>query len=386
MREDFHYYATYCASYIAGYSHDESLAIAYSAQFVDCCTKTLLIEIDGPLAAATTQMTSEMADERTDIIGLQNITRIWSSFHFLPQDLYLDLPKKTKRYRNKRRLVCGPNGDLVVDTVCGAKNKSLQAVGVAMHVLADTWSHMYFAGTPSLVINNINDTFYDVRFENGEEVDTQMKLNHNPASPDDMVEAVYTISVYSGNENSIMNLGHGRAGHMPDISALRYKYLPAWGDYDLIYKDNPSDYFYAFCQMVYAMKYLRGDIDIFEKDKYATEAIAPYEEEIKAILEKRQLIATEDWKNLAEKLSGQSIKDFDIAEYQEEYKNAAEDQKDNTFLGQFILAALRQKSMVTNRIYKSGNNLAGFSVEYSKSGLRGIEDYFALAKHMLTKK
>ena len=45
MQEDFHYYATYCAAYIAGYSHEESLEIAYSAQFVDCCTVTLLKKI-----------------------------------------------------------------------------------------------------------------------------------------------------------------------------------------------------------------------------------------------------------------------------------------------------------------------------------------------------
>ena len=31
MNADFHYYATYCAAQLAGYSHAESLDIAYSA-------------------------------------------------------------------------------------------------------------------------------------------------------------------------------------------------------------------------------------------------------------------------------------------------------------------------------------------------------------------
>jgi len=35
MQKDFHYYATYCAAVIAGYNHEDSLTIAYSAQFVD---------------------------------------------------------------------------------------------------------------------------------------------------------------------------------------------------------------------------------------------------------------------------------------------------------------------------------------------------------------
>ena len=88
MQLDFHYYATYCAAYLAGYSHEESMSICYSAQFVDACSATLLSKLRAPLAAATTQLPMEMADARTDLIGLQNITRIWASFHFLPYDLY----------------------------------------------------------------------------------------------------------------------------------------------------------------------------------------------------------------------------------------------------------------------------------------------------------
>ena len=70
--------------------------------------------------------------------------------------------KCAKRYRNKFRLICGPNGDLLVDTVKLAKGAGTQAAGIAMHVLADTWAHQNFAGTPSLVINNTNDYFYEM--------------------------------------------------------------------------------------------------------------------------------------------------------------------------------------------------------------------------------
>lgn len=87
MQLDFHYYATYCAALIAGYPHGESLDIAYSAQFTDCCSRTLLSRIGGPLSAATTQLQLELMDASTDPTGLQDITRIWASFHFLPGDL-----------------------------------------------------------------------------------------------------------------------------------------------------------------------------------------------------------------------------------------------------------------------------------------------------------
>ena len=83
MNGDFHYYATYCAAALAGFSHEEAQEICYSAQLVDHCTRTLLRKLDGPRSAATTQLQSELADARTDIVGLQDITRIWASFHFL---------------------------------------------------------------------------------------------------------------------------------------------------------------------------------------------------------------------------------------------------------------------------------------------------------------
>ena len=117
-------------------------------------------------------------DSRTDIVGLQNITRIWSSFHFLPKNLYAEKKRRTKKYMNKYRLICGPNGDLLVETVKLAKSKSLQAVGLAMHVLADTWAHANFAGTPSLVINNTDKEFYEILEIDGKMVEKKIKFRH----------------------------------------------------------------------------------------------------------------------------------------------------------------------------------------------------------------
>lgn len=376
MQMDFHYYATYCAAYLAGYSHEESLAICYSAQFVDWCSKTLLSALKAPLSAATTQLQLEMMDARTDPVGLQDITRIWASFHFLPRDLNAQRKGCSKRYLRKYRLICGPNGDLAVDTVNLAKGGSLQAVGIAMHVIADTWAHQYFAGTPSMVINNTDRHFFELLPDGTER---RVTFRHNPSAADDPERGIYVNSIYQNSENSIMNLGHGRAGHLPDYSFIRYKYLSAWGDYDETVKDNPADYRRAFGQLICAMKYLRGEREAFEKGVYDMDAFAPWSDEIDAILTKRQIDACADWKAFGEKLSGCEIPDFDLTAYQDEYRAAAPDAKDDTFLGRFILAALAQKSMVTNKVFKSGNLLAGFSVDYDKKGLRGIRDYWKLA-------
>ena len=361
MQEDFHYYATYCAAILAGFSHEESLAICYSDQFVDICSVTYLSKIKAPKKAATTQLSLEMMDARTDIFGLQDITRIWASFHFLPKDLYANKKWCSKRYLNKYRLICGPNGELLKKTVENAKDKSLQHIGIAMHVLSDTWAHSGFAGTPSLVINNTNRDFYELIEENGVEVERKIKFRHSTSSPDDLEKGLFTNTLYQGNENHIMNLGHGRAGHFPDYSFAKYKYVPAWGDYHMIVKDNPSDYMKAFTQLIYALKYLRGDIDSFETDTYDLEAIKGYEDRIDLIFRKRQLSATEDFKKLGEELSGKELPYFDMNKYADEYKNAAKDRKDDTFLGRFIKGAISHKGLVSDEIEKSGNALAGFT-------------------------
>lgn len=380
MQEDFHYYATYCAANLAGFTHEQSLDICYSAQLVDLCSRTFLSRIKAPLSAATTQLQLEMMDARTDPVGLQDITRIWASFHFLPYDLNAKVKKGAGRqYRNKYRLICNTNGDLLVDTVKLAKGKETQAAGIAMHILADTWAHRYFAGTPSLVINNTNYYFYEL-MPDGTEI--PINFRHSPSAPDDPENHKYTNSLFQSSEISIMNLGHGRAGHLPDYSFIRYKYLPAWGDYEEVVKDNPSDYFYAFCQMIYALQCLRGDIPEFEKNNYTWDIAKPYEDEIKAIIGKRQLDACADWKAFGEKLSGKEIEPFELSKYESEYTSAEKNKKNDTFLGKFILAAMAQKSMVTNKIFTSGSLLAGYSIDFSEKGFAGIKDYKMLVEHL----
>ena len=358
MNIDFHYYATYCAAYIAGWSHEEALEICYAAQMVDCCTASFLAKLKAPRTAATTQSQMELADARTDLIGLQDITRIWASFHFLPYDLYATTPdRRSKIYMSKYRLICGPDGDLSADTVKLAKDKSLQHIGLAMHIIADTWAHRYFAGTPSLVINNTNSHFYEMPG------DIRIEFRHSTSAPDDLDGHIYSNSIYLMNENSIMNLGHGRAGHLPDYSFIRYRYLPAWDDYREIVKDNPTDHYNAFCQMVYALKYYRDVYDDYIKGSFDYDAVLPYREQIRAILEKRQPDASEDWRAFGRILSGTDIPDFDVDRYCDKYIEAPKGKKEYTVLGRFFTAAIEQKSMVTNRIFRSGNMLAGFSIE-----------------------
>ena len=209
MQIDFHYYATYCAAYLAGFSHEECMEICSSAQFTDCCSVTLLSGIGAPLSAATTQLQLEIMDAKADILSLQDITRIWASFHFLPRDLSADVPGGSGTYKNKYRLICGPDSDLLAATVELAKDKSLQAAGIAMHVLADTWAHRYFAGTPSMVINNTDYDFFELIPEGDSYTERRVTFRHNPSAEDDLDQSIYTNTVNQFSENSVMCLPAG---------------------------------------------------------------------------------------------------------------------------------------------------------------------------------
>lgn len=392
MEKSFHYYGTYCAAYLAGWSHQESMEICYSAQLADKCSKTFLQRIGAPLSAATTQMAGEMAQARTDPVGLADITRIWSSFHFLPRDLHAKVERGGKRYRNKFRMICGPNGDLVADTVELAKDKGTQAAGLAMHVLADTWAHRYFAGTPSLVINNTNRFFVELlpTADGGSFTQRPVRFGRTLNLHDDLEQGLYMNSIYQSSENSVMNLGHGRAGHLPDYSFARYRYVPAWANYEEVLKDNPAEFYQAFCQMVYALGCLRGERGTggergaFRLNTYDTATVAPYEQRIRRILQTRQADAgaCEDWRAFAQELSGCVVDDFELEAYVQEYVDAPEAGKDKTFLGKFILAALAQKGMVVNRVYLSGNPLMGRSIDYNQKGFAGIRDFLLLVGYL----
>ena len=264
-----------------------------------------------------------------------------------------------KRYLNKYRLICHPNGQLLADSVNLAKDKSLQAIGIAMHVLADTWAHMYFCGTPSLVINNTNYYFYELLPDGDNYREREVKFRHKTSEPDDIENGLYTNTIYQGSETSVMNLGHGRAGHFPDYSFARYKYMPAWDNYNEVIKDNPSDYMNAFCQMIHAMKYLGGSIGTFKLNHYDREAVEKYSDRINQILTKRQLNASADWKAFGEELSCKDIPDYDMNKYESEYLSAKNSEKNSTFLGRFIKAAISHKHMVSSSISDSGNPLTG---------------------------
>jgi len=283
MNIDFHYYGTFVASRLAGYNHEEAEKIAYAAQYVDDSglnrikdknndffisdmTQIPTIQNFSTLIKAEISRLGEVAG--ISIPGIPKWTeelynetlRVWPNFHFLPGNYdknrikykkteiehegIFSVWKLDKESKRQFRLMCHPNSSLVKEMIENLRKNysdNLEYIGLCMHVMADTWAHMYYAGIPAWFINSARE------FE--------------PS-----VDGATPIGDFSPFYNSYNYLGHSFAGHTPDYPSKKYEFKPRWSD-EKIKKDNTEDFLKSFCQMIYAMKCIRNNEE-FEIGKY----------------------------------------------------------------------------------------------------------------------
>lgn len=353
MNLDFHYYGTYSAAILAGYTHKEAQEIAYYAQFVDECSESLLKERQeinwDPLCVTVNsdkelnwQFVNPAKYTREELI---KIGGLWSAFHFLPGRTDIPYNREDLRGEEHRR-ICLPNSPLVAKMVEHTKRDgSIPAIGMAMHVLADTWAHSYFVGMPTKYVNDIEGDVYEVTDQELKIITLRTKLGEDRL--EDNVYAQMPENLL--RERGICYLGHARVGHLPDYSFIKYMYKPVWKNGEEVIKDNPTEYMNAFCQMIRAMQYIRGDVDTFNVGEYAKLGNAT-EIAVNKILTTRKLNTEDEWKTFIcdwlpmEAGQAQSIEEFDKYKCVREYE-AAED-KNNTSLNQFLTAARRHRIFV----------------------------------------
>jgi hypothetical protein len=205
---------------------------------------------------------------------LEKIRGIWVPFHFLPGNFKFKDNTLTSEYaytgekhvettlrgydykegkdkgdRDKKDfcMMCLHDGPLVskmlndTENFIGGDSEDLEKlilIGIRMHVLADTWAHEYFAGTPNYWVNDVSK----VEKENGK--------HYGLIGP----------TCYS-----MVYLGHAGAGHLPDYGYLSYKYTAKWSK-EPIEIDNQSRFFEAFCQMTNAMSVFKQNRQISDDE------------------------------------------------------------------------------------------------------------------------
>lgn len=311
MDKDFHFYGTYVAARWAGFNGEDARVIAYAAQFVDDCT-----DASKSIQTCETTMDSILSYLRAyePITNEEELRlmKIWTPFHFLPGNLEGDIKYEGKEAEKKEdrdhgqmgiRCICLPNSELSRRMVSNLNKKcesrkDLIRLGVIMHVLADTYAHMFFSGMPEYYANNVLDS----------------------------------IMPGSVRWRSPVYLGHAQVFHSPDIANKTFEYKPVWlGNQDLkavvqkynipgitikdgkIHRNNPEIFYSAFMDMYEVMKNACKSPSISQPDKA----------EIMGLLhtrdESNENDQTEAWKkyivNHAAYTNSQPIPVYDINEW-----------------------------------------------------------------------
>lgn len=313
MDRDFHYYATYLAAATAGFKNSEARIIATAAQFIDDCTEAVTYEstrlgwqpheyrvkmesgpdhLFYPLVTSVYGMTSWVPSSNND-----ETRQIWMPFHFLPGNYPnqnssqvvlrdVDLSPKIRSTPVARQyldpaenidLLCRPRSDTSRDMINSTRasyNKmkgidaemSLMLIGCTMHVFADTYAHQDFSGTPSWNLNGTKNTSKNPgKFTNFGHWEG-LKWVADKTTLKDItwpVSEVLTgdpLTTYPPGSFDVTSLGHGKMGHLPDVSTIYFEYDPQWSE-KTIERNNPTQYMNAFVDMVNALSAIRGNIE-----------------------------------------------------------------------------------------------------------------------------
>lgn len=206
MQKDFHFYVTGILANHAGYSDDEAIVIATASQYVDHATESFSIQFDDGKIIETT-MTAHYHIQSFHP-GVQK--KVFMCFHFPPEGRIIVDGKQVFSYKTKEnsKIINELLNQIMADKSQVAYNDlvgnngipfHLYRLGIAMHTLADSWSHMSFTGRH----NDENDVG-KIWFEKGTKWERQY------------------INDWKWDVAPV--IGHAECGHYPDQPFRRMQY------------------------------------------------------------------------------------------------------------------------------------------------------------------
>ena len=173
MDIEFHYYMTYLIAARAGFSPEHAEILAHASQSVD--DNHLRYRVKAPAGEYLNYVSQTM-----DILKpTSQLARIYPIFHFIPGDP--DAPSAARKDGRKDAWVTTPNSPVAQKMLKSAlASGNLYRIGVSAHGYVDTWAHQNFLGR--------RDAY------------------------NDLPGASWV--------KTLLNVGHGSAGHQPDQPAL----------------------------------------------------------------------------------------------------------------------------------------------------------------------
>ncbi|MBN1327241.1 MAG: hypothetical protein JW996_04765 [Candidatus Cloacimonetes bacterium] len=140
MNIEFHYYVVKYLALEAGFDSGEAQIIAYSSQFVDDNTYTVKIR------KPDSEIYENQISQTPDVLAPQTHTmRIYPLFHYLPGD---PTSAKASRRDGKMHILMTTPASTHAQEIFfeSTKNEDLYLLGIASHMLSDTFFNQNFIG------------------------------------------------------------------------------------------------------------------------------------------------------------------------------------------------------------------------------------------------
>ena len=154
MQKDFHFYVTYILARCVGFGPEEAGVVAYASQFTDDATEEgpFRFENGGFFQPVVTSHNYHSLRGAFVSPTREAGYRVWIPFHFMPGGDERSGKSEDPFYRRLEvrpvRFGDGSPLDRALKRMLEAGDRpyGLHLLGIALHVLADTWSHQGFIG------------------------------------------------------------------------------------------------------------------------------------------------------------------------------------------------------------------------------------------------
>lgn len=234
MQIDMHYYGTYTLARVAGLDQETADLIATASQFVD--DNTTAASIRFPDGGQMTTAATGHHFEHTENISFNAQRNIWIPFHFLPGALGETFTE---------RLICKKNSVTtaeMTDNHLSLSHKSFAPLlmGVAAHVIADTFSHFNFSGASSSK-NSIDQASITITAPHNEDT----ALAEERMRFFERFKYIHPNIRITSEEELMGTLGHGAAASYPDLPYLAWSYKTEDDPAKTIRRHNPDDFMEA---------------------------------------------------------------------------------------------------------------------------------------------
>lgn len=199
MEKDFHYYAIYRLATLAGFRTSAAETIAYASQYVDDSVESEPIE-PFPNQHFDTVRT---AHYRLNAFDWNVQKKIYMPFHFLPAGIRWEDPEHFSYVTRPATGAAGELAQKLVDDAAREPNRRFRMIrlGVALHTMADTFSHDDFSGRHDDE-NNVGRIWY-----------------RKPNGGWDMQAVASTVL-----DIFVPRIGHAEAFKNPDYPFLEWRY------------------------------------------------------------------------------------------------------------------------------------------------------------------